>query len=618
LRRIQALVALAAPVVFAGAAALPAQPVPERYTFAATSAPGDALRVIQANALVEEMILTGELARVTVRPDRNLPGRVHEWFAQIHRGVPIHGAGLSRQSADGLPVSVFGTTFADVDIGVVPSLGSAAALGRMEALAGAEPATDEPPDLVILPTDLGELVLAWSAPMQDLHTWFIDADGGQPVHRQSHVYTESAVGFGLGITGAPQKVSAWNTGVGFQAWDRLRPAEIVTMDAKGELIDRFSLFFPTPAWQDAVAWDDDNEWTNASITDAHAHLGMTYDYLARVHNWAGIDGQDGRILAIANIDRYYNASYLSPPFGPQGSGLMSFGETSEGVPLVPVDVVAHEYQHGVTDGAMLARTGLPVIGRQGFVLGPSHLTVDGETIRCGDEHTFPAIPFLREEERHSYLCLDETGSVTTSRDGRLTLWMYDGGSIHEAYSDIVGTAVEFSVHPPGEGLSRADYLLGEDVEDTIRRIDSPRSLEIRPGFTLPDAIGQEFRFVTVHVRVGRLSFIRYTRWGTKGNRPFRLNSDGYNGVHWNSTILSHAFYLAIEGGTHGSGATVAGVGGANRHLVERAFLRGIIDLAPPSITLPLMGLLIRQAALDLYGTDATFVAVHEALTAVGL
>ena len=27
----------------------------------------------------------------------------------------------------------------------------------------------------------------------------------------------------------------------------------------------------------------------------------------------------------------------------------------------------------------------------------------------------------------------------------------EGGAVHEAYSDIIGTAVEFSVHAPGAG-----------------------------------------------------------------------------------------------------------------------------------------------------------------------
>ena len=91
-------------------------------------------------------------------------------------------------------------------------------------------------------------------------------------------------------------------------------------------------------------------------------------------------------------------------------------------------------------------------------------------------------------------------------------------------------------------------------------------------------------------------------------------------MHWNSTILSHAFYLAIEGGQHRTtGRTVQGVGGANRHDVERAFFRAMTHLMPARTTFPLTAEVIRQSAVDLFGTgSATHRAVDQALYAVGL
>lgn len=61
--------------------------------------------------------------------------------------------------------------------------------------------------------------------MRDFRTWFIDAHGGEVVHRIDHVRAESAAGYGTGITGAPQKLSVWHNGHDYEAWDRLRPAE---------------------------------------------------------------------------------------------------------------------------------------------------------------------------------------------------------------------------------------------------------------------------------------------------------------------------------------------------------------------------------------------------------
>ena len=95
---------------------------------------------------------------------------------------------------------------------------------------------------------------------------------------------------------------------------------------------------------------------------------------------------------------------------------------------------------------------------------------------------------------------------------------------------------------------------------------------------------------------------------------------GYSGVHWNSTALSHAFYLAIEGGRNATtGRTVDGVGAASRDDVERVFFRAMTDLLPARTSIPMAAAVIRQSAVDLFGAgSATHRAVDQALSAVGL
>lgn len=429
---------------------------------------------------------------------------------------------------------------------------------------------------------------------------------------------EAAVGFGLGITGAPQKLSVWKTGQAYAAWDRLRPAEIVTLDAGGDLSNLDAFLEPFADWEEAIATDDDNEWSSPAVVDGQAHLGFTYDYLFTSQGWRGMDGQDGRIFSVVNVGDFYNAFFIPAPFGPQGTGAVVFGQVPDGPPLVPLDIVAHEVMHGVTDSALMARTGLPLIGGLDYTLGSSRFQWRDEVFRCGDLYTLET---LEEDDflpvQAPLLCFDEDGNPTRSREGRLAYFMDHGGAIHEAYSDLIGTAVEFAVHPPGEGPLRADYTNGEDAGDPIRRIDDPRSEPIGPFF-LPDAYGQEFRFLAV--LIGK-NFVYFTGLGMKEGRTFRVpGGDGYGAGHWNSTILSHAYYLAIEGGTHASsGLTVAGVGGANRTQIERAFFRALVDLAPPFADFPTMGIAIRQAAVDLHGAGSpAHTAVDQALTAVGL
>ena len=90
-------------------------------------------------------------------------------------------------------------------------------------------------------------------------------------------------------------------------------------------------------------------------------------------------------------------------------------------------------------------------------------------------------------------------------------------------------------------------------------------------------------------------------------------------MHDNSTILSHAFYLAIEGGQNRtSGRTVQGVGTANRGQIEQVFFRAVRDLLPSVVSFAQIGPILRQAAVDVHGaSSAATTAIDQALTAVG-
>ena len=134
----------------------------------------------------------------------------------------------------------------------------------------------------------------------------------------------------------------------------------------------------------------------------------------------------------------------------------------------------------------------------------------------------------------------------------------------------------------------------------------------------PDAYGDRYEFPLLWVVEDK--FVTYSQFVfLNGRFAFALSRLNYGGQHWNSTILSHAFYLAIEGGTHRtSGMTVEGVGGDNRAEIERIFFRAITELIPARASLPIAAAVIRQAAFDLApGSDAQR-AVHRALRAVGL
>jgi thermolysin len=97
-------------------------------------------------------------------------------------------------------------------------------------------------------------------------------------------------------------------------------------------------------------------------------------------------------------------------------------------------------------------------------------------------------------------------------------------------------------------------------------------------------------------------------------------TDDNGGVHTNSGIANHAFYLAIEGGVNGtSGLRVQGVGAANREQIEKIFYRAFVFMLPSSATFSTARAATIQAARNLYGGGSPAErAVTEAWTAVGV
>ena len=585
----------------------------------ATSSTGTDLEELRrVDALIDALVRTDALVLASRQPDLNLQGREHESYNQYHEGVPVYSGGVSRQLVAGVTVSIFGTIHQDIDIDTMPRLSADDALVLVERNAGVGPTTDDPPTLVVLPTLLGTYVLAWQATMRDLRTYFIDAHTGIIAHNESDVFEQSAVGAGLGIRGQRKKLSASSVGGTFRAYDRLRPAEIVTLDLRynerrvDNLLDsRGVRWVPSD-----VASDTDNQWDDAAVVDGHAYTGFTYDYFVR-RGWHGLNGRNSRVLTMVNIG-IENAFFAPPPYGPEKTGVVAFGQWNDGTPLVAADIVAHEIMHGVTHFSVWRRTGerRGLLNTVRYIKGPSSFTfpLGGRpfTFRCGQRFRYADGEGYLAGRTFYFACVD----------GRFLLFVNHGGAIHEAFSDIFGTAVEFSIHDQGAGPLRADYVMGEDTGVINRSIENPRSIKLATDSSIPypDAYRRLIRFL-VEVFDDRDEAF-YSNLGSVdgGRRIVALPSYGYSGVHWNSTILSHAFYLAIEGGRNATtGRTVRGVGGANREQIERVFFRAMTSLMPAATDIPMAAAVVRQSAVDLFGAGSpTHRAIREALSAVGL
>ena len=585
----------------------------------------------QWDATVDGMARTGELVVMSRLGDAFLEGRAHEYLAQHFAGIPVFGGGVSRQlDAGGVTVSLFGTLYQGIDVNIAPALSGAEVAALLEGMHGGELLAGGQPALGILPLLDGSYALTYVVPMSDRRFYFASAADGQVLHTIDALRTQSAIGAGTGYKGNRKKLGTTRSGDRFEAHDTTRPGEIVTLDAQfnfdrlDRLVDGHMLEgLPEgePIWTaNDVAADSDNEWDDAAIVDVHAHTGWTYDYFSQRHGWDGLDGENGRILSIANI-RIRNAFFIYPPYGPEGTGVMAYGRgefpTNE-EPWTNLDTVGHEMMHGVTAYSVIERTGSPfgLINDLSFAGGTLRPGPASFTDRAGETHTCKTtrVPLSIPTPDGRQTVLRPAWCV----EGRFVLGSRQGAAVNEGYSDLFAQAIEFFHEDAG---AAADYLVEGDQElPVLRSTADPRSVPLSPRvpqLLYPDAYGDRYEFALIEIDEDFVTFSPFVF--VDRQFVYALSGLGYGGEHWNSTILSHAFYLAIEGGTHRtSGMTVEGVGGDNRAEIERIFFRAITELIPARASLPIAAAVIRQSAFDLAPGGNALRAVDQALRTVGL
>jgi bacillolysin len=495
---------------------------------------------------------SGELQVMRSERDPSLPSRIVERLQQYHQGVPVWGAQVVRDTTNGVPESMFGDVSPSLAISTTPTLSSDDAQRVFGSGGGS---LLRRPELTVLRLASGEARLAYTSVVRSdagIFRIFIDANTGAELLRYSALETQSAVGTGRGLLGDQKKLSVTQQGGAYFADDQLRPPDLTTYDMRANfgrflnLLDGFVPFIPSD-----VAADEDNNWTDVSAVDGHAYIGWTYDYYFKRHGRRGLDNRDRRIVTLINAATPQGAvtTNIPPDFvinafwcddcGPGAVGVMFFG-------------------NGIPSNFALVATGQNVFQLAGSIDVAAH---------------------------------ELTHGVTSSSSN--LIYLNESGALNEAFSDMMGTSVEFFFQTPGTGLGQADYLIGEDSFRAARpgSVNGIRSMANPAMFGDPDHYSRRF-----------------------------TGADDNGGVHINSGIPNHVFYLAIEGGTNRtSGLSVVGVGAANREQIEKVFYRAFVFLLPANATFSTARAATIQAARDLYPTNAAVVnAVTQAWTAVGV
>ena len=433
-------------------------------------------------------------------------GQTHVRMQQVHKDVPVFGRQLITH-LDGTTVrSLTGRAFENVEgLDTTPDVPVGQAIKTALAAATENGGKAKKPEakLVILPARDGsdkatltyqvQVFVEHTNKVPERHEYFVDAENGDIVWHFDSLPT----GYGYSLFSGGQYFPTTGSWGNFYMQSPTHSNSYTWDYTYGVIFTDYD-----------DVWGDGTEW-NRQTAGVDAHFGMTrtWDYFQSRHARCGMNNGCAQTFSAVHYGtNMANAFYTG--------GGMYFGDgDAYSNPWVSVDVVAHEFTHGVTEYAA---------GLQYF---------------------------------------DESGAS------------------NESFSDIFGTAVEFST-----GIN-PDYLIAEDITyPGIRSMSNPES------FGHPDHYSER-------VYIGT----------------------GYDngGVHFNSGIQNKAFYLLAEGGTHPqSGVSVTGIG---REAAERIFYRALeVYLWSSSQFIDVRNACVAAAA-DIYGSGSTqHTATQAAWCAVGL
>jgi len=524
-------------------------PVRETIFFAKTGNP-DWLTIrpgvqITASDLVRlhktDLGLTEADELVSYRTDTDALGFAHHRFRQYHKGVKVDGGELLIHEKDGFVRTLNGKLVRGLRADVRPALPAAAAMDAALQYAPAErylwespqaeallrrvkndpTATFYPkPELVLVapgftqqPADFRlawHLVVHTAQPEERRKELFVSADDGSLLEEVENLCTQNSPG-----TAATKYSGTRDIVTELMPDGQYRLVETT----RGNGIETYNMRRGTSFDAASNFTDDDNYWNNVNgmkdevATDAHWGAEMTYDYYLNHHDHAGVDGYDMALINFVHYGSAYDNAFWNGSWASFGDGSGSRG------PFSTLDVVAHEFTHGITD-----------------------FTAD-----------------LR--------------------------YRNESGALNEAFSDIFGAAVEFKARP-----EKANWLIGEEIESS----------------------GKPFRNMADPKTEDHPNTYKGQNWVT--------GSGDNGGVHTNSSVQNHWFYLLAEGGsgTNDNGDAYAVTGQGLDLASDIAFrnlkyylvvLSNYADAREGSL----------QAAVDLYGICSDpFLEVANAWYAVGV
>jgi Zn-dependent metalloprotease len=268
-------------------------------------------------------------------------GTEHVRMDRTYRGLPVLGGDVVIHSRGGRLRSANATLAARLDLSTQSTLRADDAIVAAGAHAGFDFAAAPQASLLVYARGTAPARLAWHVRLVDAthdETFIVDAHAGALLDAWSNEQTAASAGVARTLFAGEVAITTNSIATGFELRDPTR-GNLATIDASNSRTSG------------QVYKDADNAWGNHATSDkataaADAQWGaaVTWDYFKNVHGRLGI-GNDGKgsISRVHYGFRYSNASWNDACF------CMTYGD-GDGVnllPLVALDIAAHEMSHGV-------------------------------------------------------------------------------------------------------------------------------------------------------------------------------------------------------------------------------------------------------------------------------
>jgi len=296
---------------------------------------GPAAEVFYFNAEIER----GNLRLLRVQADP-LSGMEHHRYQQYFSGLEVFGGEIIRHFKDSQLQDIDGEYYLITEMDLEPGLtsGQAADFFRRYLHDPQLAERTEESRLVVFPVRDGDYRLSYLVVLERgadySMTGFIDARSGEVLTHYSNVKSEAlTIGIGTGVHGEKLKLSTNFENGKYWLMDKAlnRPVRQYTFYKQANV----------------VLTDTDNVWDqDAASFDVHAYMGLTYNYYYLVQNRHGMDNHNLDVKAIVHYpdgkdNAFWNSDYKMMFFLDPGS--QGF------VTAAALDVIAHEFTHGVTD-----------------------------------------------------------------------------------------------------------------------------------------------------------------------------------------------------------------------------------------------------------------------------